>query len=239
MPRLRILETFYELLTELERRLGGTRRPADCHGRMSWPARGVYFFFETGEVRTESGNGPRVVRVGTHALSATSRTTLWKRLSQHRGQTTGGGNHRGSIFRLIVGSAMKARGCTAEPSSWGIKGDSGAAAQKLGTDRTAIMSNEAELEAAVSRYIGAMPFFWLSVDGPGGPGNLRGYIERNAIALLSNYQSNALDAASSGWLGQHSDRERVRRSGLWNSNHVDETCDPAFLDNLRRLVEAT
>ena len=238
MPRHRTLEGFYDLLTELERRLGGTRRLADCDGRMTWPARGVYFFFEAGEVRTDSGNGPRVVRVGTHALWATSRTTLWKRLSQHRGQMTGGGNHRGSIFRLTVGSALKARSCTAEPTSWGFKGDPGAAAQKLGTNRSAIVSNEAELEAAVSRYVGAMPFLWLSVDGPGGSGNLRGYIERNAIALLSNYEGSALDPASRDWLGRHSDRELVCRSGLWNSNHVDETCDPAFLDNLRRLVEA-
>jgi hypothetical protein len=35
---------------------------------MSWPRRGVYFFFENGEMRSETGTGPRVVRVGTHAM---------------------------------------------------------------------------------------------------------------------------------------------------------------------------
>ena len=214
------LEDFYALLTNLERRLGGTRRLADCHGRMGWPARGIYFFFEAGEVRTGSGNGPRVVRIGTHALTATSRTTLWNRLSQHRGQKTGSGNHRGSIFRLIVGSALKARIGTAEPSSWGIAAHAGAAAQKLHTDKTAVVGREAALEAAVSRYIGARPVLWLCVDGPGGPGNLRGYIERNSIALLSNYQGSAPDPASSGWLGRYSDRERVRRSGLIGSGET-------------------
>jgi hypothetical protein len=63
---------------------------------MVWPKRGVYFFFETGESRSDSGSGPRVVRVGTHALREGSRAKLWTRLSQHQGTiTTGGGNHRG------------------------------------------------------------------------------------------------------------------------------------------------
>jgi hypothetical protein len=30
----------------------------------------------------------------------------------------------------------------------------------------------------------------------------------------------------------------VRESGLWNSNHVDETMDPLFLDGFERLVSA-
>ena len=60
--------------------------------------------------------------------------------------------------------------------------------------------------------------------------------ERNAIALLSNCGKPALDPPSGDWLGHHSDRERVRASGLWNQNHVEETCDPGFLDVLHRLV---
>lgn len=236
--RTRDLQTFYSLLAGLELRLDGTRRLADCHGRMAWPSHGVYFFFEKGEMRSDSGVGPRVVRVGTHALSATSRTTLWNRLSQHRGRTAGGGNHRGSIFRLIVGSALKARSGSRQPSSWGLKADPSAAARILSMNRVALVREEAALEAAVSRYIGdAMPFLWLQVHGPGGADNLRGYIERNAIALLSNYEREAVDPASSGWLGRHSDRERVRQSGLWNSDHVDKAYDVAFLEELRRLAE--
>ena len=34
-----------------------------------------------------------------------------------------------------------------------------------------------------------------------------------------------------------SNRERIRRSGLWNSNHVDETYAPDFLDTLTQLEE--
>jgi hypothetical protein len=56
-----------------------------------WPARGVYFFPEEGEVRTETGGCPRIVCVGTHALKDGSGTKLWRRLSQHRGQASGNG----------------------------------------------------------------------------------------------------------------------------------------------------
>src|SRR5215471_5312471 len=108
--RLQHLVCFYSILDELERRVGGSRTLADCRGGMNWPKRGVYFFREAGENRSESGSGPRVVRVGTHALKAGGRATLWVRLSAHKGQLrTGGGNHRGSIFRLIVGTAVISR----------------------------------------------------------------------------------------------------------------------------------
>ncbi len=96
MNRQDDLDQFYELLDHLRKALGGYRRLRDCDGRSGWPKRGVYFFFEDGEVR-ENGRDLRVVRVGTHALTATSRTTLWNRLSAHRGNPGGarpGGGRR-------------------------------------------------------------------------------------------------------------------------------------------------
>ena len=101
------LVRFYSILDDLQHKIGGAHKLADCSGRMDWPKRGVYFFHEQGENCSDTGDGPRVVRVGTHALKAGSRTKLWTRLSQHKGQPkTGGGNHRGSIFRLIVGATV-------------------------------------------------------------------------------------------------------------------------------------
>ena len=74
-------------------------------------------------------------------------------------------------------------------------------------------------------------------DAPG-PASVRGYIERNSIALLSNLGKAPLDPPSAQWRGHGCDRgERVRNSGLWNQRHVDETYDPAFLDVLSDLVE--
>jgi hypothetical protein len=220
------LVRFYSILGNLERKIGGARKLADCSGQMLWPRRGVYFFREQGEDRSDTGDGPRVVRVGTHALKAGSSSKLWGRLSQHRGPAkTGGGNHRGSIFRLIVGAALINRERLDFPT-WGA----GHTAKKD------VASRELALERQVSQVIGNMWLLWLAIEDAAGPESRRGYVERNSIALLSNYNKPSLDPPSQGWLGHHSDRERVRKSGLWNQNHVEEAYDPAFLDTLDKLV---
>ena len=227
MSRRGDLEQFYSLLDKLDARTAGPRRLSNCTGRMPWPGRGVYFFMEPGEVRSGSGTGPRVVRVGTHALIAGSGTTLWRRLYQHRGPARpGGGNHRGSVFRLIVGTALVGRGRFDCPT-WG----EGQTAPRDVRDR------EFELERVVSKAIGEMPLLWLGIGDAPGPDSLRGYIESHAIALLSHYGKPTIDPPSRSWLGHHCDRAKVRESGLWNSEHVDERYDPGFLDTFANLVE--
>lgn len=227
MQRISDLNAFYGLLAELEGRIGGLRRLGGCHGRMKWPERGVYFLFEPGEQRSIDPATPRVVRVGTHALMSKSRTTLWKRLSQHRGTTSPrGGNHRGSIFRLLSGEALMNRDPTLAEASWGC-----------GSSTTReIRQHEREHEARVSDYLGTMTLSFLPIPDASGPESARGLIERNSIALLSNFTTPAPDQPSPNWLGHHSGRERVRRSGLWNNNHVDETYDPDFLNLFEDLV---
>ena len=237
MSRRDDLVRFYGLLRELEDRLGGARRLIDCDGRMGWPDRGVYFFFEPGETRTSSGEGPRVVRVGTHALKAGSKSTLWNRLAQHRGPRAGAGNHRGSIFRSLVGRALLEREGRRCPS-WGLGSSGGAAARKLGMGRAALKEAEVQLEEEVSSYIGNLTLLWLRICDEPGPESRRGFIERNSIALLGNHAAEGCDPASPDWLGRSSDRPGVRRSGLWNQNHVDEGYDSGFLDWLGELVGA-
>ena len=179
-----------------------------------------------------------MVRVGTHALKDGSRTTLWKRLSQHQGvRRSGGGNHRGSIFRLLTGQALIARDGLEVPT-WGVGRDAGKAAGRLGLEREQVESLEQPVEKAVSTTLGAMELLWVPIEDSPGSGSLRGYIERNSIALLSNYRGAGIDPPSSDWLGRFSNHEKVRQSGLWNSNHVDEPYEPAFLGVLKRLVEA-
>jgi hypothetical protein len=48
MSREQDIIRFYALLGHLEAEVGGKRLLRDCHGRMNWPRRGVYFFFEDG-----------------------------------------------------------------------------------------------------------------------------------------------------------------------------------------------
>ena len=220
-----MLSEFYNSLNCLAEKTGGPRNLGSANGRMIWPTRGVYFFFEPGERRGGSGTGNRVVRVGTHALRADSRSTLWGRLSQHRGSVVGG-NHRGSIFRLLVGLALQARDPRLAVASWG----KGASASPE------IIEAERDLEKAVSVVLARMDVLWLAIGDQPGPDSLRGYIERNAIALLSAQRSEAVDPPSLEWLGRYCPRDRIRSSGLWNSNHIGEPIDLNFLKTLEDLI---
>jgi hypothetical protein len=233
MSRSDDLGRFYELIDRLRSTAGGARLLGGCSKATGWPTHGVYFFFEPGEQR-EAGE-PRIVRVGTHAVSAGSKTTLWNRLSTHRGAVggsqAGGGNHRGSIFRLHVGKALLARGGFdgQAVATWGV----GASAAK------AVREAEYPIELAVSRYIRAMTVLWVSVPGDAGTTSDRKLIEANAIALLTNRQREPIDPPSPGWLGRLSRHSAIRESGLWNVQHVDERHDPGFLNVLEGYVRST
>ena len=232
--RLEHIQRLYHLLDLLEEKVGGKRLLADCNGRMNWPNRGVYFFFEPGEFRSTSGAGPRVVRVGTHALKTGSKSTLWKRLSQHQGvQKSGAGNHRGSVFRLHVGTALINRDYMV--GSYASTWSNGSSASHE------IRQEEKPLERAVSQYIRFMPFLWLAVGDDPGLQSKRGVIERNTISLLSNYFSNHnpqehIDPPSDSWLGNFAKSDDIKQSGLWNVNHVRECYDPIFLDLLESYI---
>ncbi len=226
--RLHDLQRFYKTLGKLECYLGGRRRLGACDGRgavcngkskieIDWPQQGVYFFFEHSEVRKKSGDS-RVVRVGTHAVdSRGARSTLWSRLRQHRGSKEWHGG--GSIFRDHIGRGLLARDGNPPSETY----------REHGGGRIP----DHEMERRISAVTREMSFLWLKVLGPP---DKRAYVERNAIALLSNYNKPAMDAPSAFWLGKHAD-EKIHLSGLWNVKHVDDAYESEFLDRLEKLVE--
>ena len=233
MTRREDIGRLYGLLEGVERTVGGKRKLEHCTGYMDWPDRGVYFFFAPDDHR-DAGALPRVTRIGTHAVSDGSSTSLWDRLRTHRGARRGtyegGGNHRGSVFRKRVGEAFLERdGLHGEYPHWG-QGSSAKRERRM---------EELKMERRVSDYIRDLPFLWLNVDDEPSAESRRAYIERNTIALLSNYRRETVDARSPEWLGRHARSEKIRESGLWNVNHVDETYDPTFLDDFRAAVEDT
>jgi hypothetical protein len=217
---------FYLALERLAEILHGPRFLHEARASDGWPRHGVYFFYEPGEVRADGRD--RIVRVGTHALTAASRASLWARLRQHRGPIAGsrpgGGNHRASVFRRHVGAALIRRDQLGREllDSW---------LDRHGP-RPGFVAQEAHLEQAVSRHIGTMPFLWLAIPDA----TSRGYVERNSIALTSRL-AQGLDAPSTSWLGHHADRPEISRSGLWNVEHVHHRCDPGFLDVFEELAE--
>jgi hypothetical protein len=119
-----------------------------------------------------------------------------------------GGNHRGSIFRLHVGSAL----IKSQPDETTLR-----AAQTWGKGSTAgsaVRAEERGLELRVSAVIRSMPFLWLAVDDPPSPESERGVIESGSIALLSRLSNPFADPLSEAWLGHWADRAVIRESGL-------------------------
>jgi len=226
MSREADLNRFYLALDQLRQQKGGFRLLRDSTGKSGWPTKGIYFFFENGEYRKGS-DALRVVRVGTHALTDTSKTKLWGRLRSHKGQGSGGGNHRGSIFRKRIGQALLNRAANLGEDlsclTWG----------EGSTAPLSIRNGEEFLETEVSKRVGD-----ISVDDAPGKASSRGLLERNCIALLSNYQKIPLDPPSAGWLGLHSEIDTIRDSGLWNTDCVKEPYQPEFLGLLETFVVA-
>ena len=223
------LNRFNELLADLEDGVGGKRQFSASTGQDTWPNRGVYFLFEPGEYRQSTRQRLRVTRVGTHAVSKGAKAKLWTRLRSHKGTTAGAGNHRRSVFRLHVGEALlnKHKGRFNAPF-WGQ-------ARSAGPE---IRSTELSLAKAVSEYIGKVSILWLAIDDIPSKHSDRAYIERNSIALLSNFNVQ-IDALSASWLGDWSSKEAIRKSGLWNVRHVEEDYDPRFLDVMADYVDIT
>ncbi|WP_049910829.1 hypothetical protein [Halorubrum coriense] len=233
MSRASDLDRLYDLFDRLEANVGGKRRLKNCNGHMDWPERGVYFVFANDETR-DGSDRLRLTRVGTHAVSTGSGTSLWSRLRTHRGANRGsyegGGNHRGSVFRKHVGRAMIERADLGdEYPHWG---------EGSTADRERRLAELAH-ERRVSEYVRDLPFLWVDIDDEPGPESDRAYVERNAIALVSNYEKAVIDARSDEWLGRESPRGKVAGSGLWNVDHVGERYETAFLDRLAGAVDET
>lgn len=221
------VERFYDLLKWLAEQPAQGSRLSELSGSMQLPERGVYFFFEPGERRALAPEQLRVVRVGTHAVSIGSRSTLWSRLRTHRGTRTGSGSHRSSIFRLHVGAALLARD-DMRHDTWGV-GSSAPMSIRL---------QEVDLEHRVSNYLGGMSVVWVDVPDAPGPASTRSFLERNSIALLSN-ACQPHDPPSPTWLGRASPRDPIRQSGLWNLNYVSDSYDPRFMDVFEAHIART
>jgi hypothetical protein len=222
---------FYRLMSLLSTLPNQARPLAQLGGNTSLPERGVYFFREPGEVCADGS--ARIVRVGTHAVSSGSKSTLRSRLKTHLGSKSGSGNHRGSIFRLHLGNAMLVKNAKSIPT-WG-KG-SVAPPELRGSPEA--LADEAAWEKKVSQHIGAMEVLWVDVPDEPSSESERAFIERNAIGLLSERRNPAL-ASTTGWLGEHSHREEIRSSRLWNLRHIDEQHDVSFLGVLASAIERT
>ena len=247
--RIDDIKRLYELLDRLmctqPRRL-----LSECSGNNVPKSGGVYFFYEDGEYRSDSGNGYRIVRVG---LTKNFR----RRLREHKGNKSGGGNHRNSVFRKLVGHTLLAKN-KQKCNSWGV-------GRPKSRD---IPPAEPPIEKSVTEILGQMWILRLPIENEA----TCDCIERNVTALLSNYcrcptdcqcptdcwcptncecpidcqcptdcrcPTNCecpIDPPSKSWLGHHCTPKKVRRSGLWSQKDVEDIYDPRFLCTLKKLI---
>jgi hypothetical protein len=211
--RYRDLKRFYELIS-IARDRGKTFLLGDLK-KQALPKRGVYVFLDTNEPNFNGASG-RIVRIGTHAVSNGSKSTLRSRLRNHFGLGDGSGNHRGSIFRLHVGRALLEReGGFDRLRSWG-------SGQDAPTD---IRATERDHEMRVSNYLRTLEVFILDIDDVPSKHSLRAAVERQLIALCSEAQQ-PIDRASENWLGRHSPMTGITQSGLWNLRDVGREYEP-------------
>ncbi len=227
MNRIDEINRFYELLNKLENKIGGKYLLPDCNAQMNWPRKSIYFFFEEGQVRDKKRE-KRVVSIG-YTKGKEERDTLWACLRKHRGTVAGkyagGGNHRDSNLRLHLGSSLINRDGI-DCLSWGKRFKANAE----------IRAAEYSLEKMVSQKVNSMPFIWLGLDSRTGTRDFARFMEKNVIALLSNYGKAPVDGPSSTWLGNYCVNPFVQRSGLWNVEYVSERYTPAFMEEFRKLV---
>lgn len=222
---LQLLDATYKIVSHLAKK-SGLRRLKEAFSD-DMPDSGVYLFFDEREKRLKDIDQLRIVRVGTHGVASGSKASLRNRMRTHFGTTSGEGNHRSSVFRLHTGRSMINAKLAPAIESWGVSS----------SDASTLLA-ERELERHVSKYLGELYVLLIDVPGESDKANDRAYLEQNLIALLSN-ACKPLDPPSCEWLGLSSAKRGIRKSGLWNVNHVEQRFDPAFLDVLDYYVSLT
>lgn len=190
------------------------------------PDQGVYFFFDPTEETHFSTQLGRLVRVGTHAVSAGSRATLRDRLRAHLGTSDGYGNHRSSVFRLHVGEAIIRRdGLRKRFPQWG----NGQSSPVLVRER------ERPLEKKVSDVISKLYVASVKVADRAAKMSARSALERLTIALFTeNYQP--VESPSPQWLGRHSAHDVISKTGLWNLREVGSKADFKVIETIRERL---
>jgi hypothetical protein len=221
-----LLDATYKTIARLANKVGFRRLKDVLNDTV--PDAGVYLFFDERERRLKDLNRLRIVRVGTHGVALGSKASLRDRLRTHFGTVSGDGNHRSSIFRLHTGRSLINAKLMPALDSWG----------EVVTRDKNILNSERELEHAVSKYIGELYVLLIRVPGISSKNNDRAYLEQNLIALLSNTRK-PLDPPSCEWLGLSSAKPEIRKSGLWNVNHIDQRVDANYLDVLSYYVSLT
>lgn len=183
---------------------------------------GLYLFYERGETSSHAPDG-RIVRIGNHPRSQNG---LKRRLRQHYS-----GNKNSSVFRKFLGGAILRRSNPNHPCLTPGPGEGHWEKQDMPACERC-----KPLEAKVRELL--RNNFWfrcVEVEDR----ELRNSLEKKLVATISLCP---ICKPSGSWLGRYAYSEKIRSSGLWNSDFVfdhDKTTSSADLDVLNSLIAST
>lgn len=227
MNRLKDIKSLYQILAKLEKKIGGKIPFEASIDEEGLPTKGIYFIFEQGEMRSTSGKGMRIVKVGTHATMPFSKSWLYQRIRAHRGNDDDlNGHHRRSMLRKNIGRAIMKRDRLSCPT-W--------------EKRVKPVPAERRIEEKISKYIRKrMSYLYLKIDDDPSTWRKRIWFFRNLLSLISNYgKDEIIDPPSKGWLGHNfPDKitDVVSSSGLWNDEVEKWDYEPSLLTELEEYV---
>lgn len=167
------------------------------------PKNGIYVFFENGE----SFEGmDRIVRVGTH----TGDNQLPSRLRQHLVNE----NKNRSVFRKNIGRAILVKEKPDYLDIWDL--DTTSRINKEKNISRVDQNFEAELEKKISEYMQKkLTFSVIEVN------NKRDRLLYES-KIASTLNKSQILTPSENWLGNHSPKEKINNSGLWQVNEINK-----------------
>ena len=186
------------------------------------PKNGIYIIFEKGE---SIGKMDSIVRIGTH----TGENQLRSRLMQHFVKE----NKNRSIFRKNIGRCFLNIENQDYLDSWELD-----ITTKEGREdklKRIDLEFEKTLEKRISQYIQTnLSFCVFEVNTK----EERLFWESKITSTLSNAAKFGEIKPSENWLGNHSTKDKIRESGLWQVNELyKESLTEAELEKLLALVK--
>jgi|GEM_PF-662540 len=165
------------------------------------PKNGIYIIFENGE---KYNAFDRIVRVGTH----TGISQLRSRLNQHFVKE----NKNRSIFRKNIGRCFLNKENPSYLPLWEL--DTTSRVDKEKNINLLDLAFEKELEKRITEYIQSnLSFCVLPIDTK----EDRLFWERKIVSTLAKIGE---IKPSDNWLGNHSTKDKIQRSGLWQVNEL-------------------
>ena len=168
------------------------------------PSNGIYILFEKGE---QAHGGDRIVRIGTHKAN----NKLRNRLSHHFKKK----NKDQSIFRKNIGRCLLYKRHSSYLSTWNL--DMTPRENKEKYSYLVDTQLENAIEEEISEYL-RDNFTFVILEVPDVEDRLL-YESR----LISTVSFCSECTPSPNWLGLSSPNEKIRNSGLWQTNELYKT----------------